>query len=95
MSRVIHPPVVPATSSTQPSTVRRAPVVLFDPYSQQMLAYTKPGDAPMSQELVPVPVPVPVAARGASTARRVLQLALLSSVAVMIWFMLSILQTTG
>jgi hypothetical protein len=68
-------------------------VVLFDPYSQQMLAYTTPGDAPMSQELVPVPVPI--AAGGASTARRVLQLALLSSVAVVIWFMLSHLQTTG
>jgi hypothetical protein len=87
---VTHPPFVSATAAKQPSVIRKAPVMLFDPYSQQMFACTKPGDAAAAPDLHPVPHP----AGGTSIALRVLQLALLSSVAVMIWFMLSILQTT-
>lgn len=89
-AHVTHPPLVSATPHTQPSVVRKAPVMLFDPYSHEMFAYTKPGGAATIPDLHTVPP----ATSGASKALRVLQLALLSSVAVMIWFMLSILQTT-
>ncbi len=75
---------------TPSSAIHKVPVMLVDPYSQEMFAYTRPDDPAMIQELRPAPA----AQGGASTLRRVLQLALLSSVAVMIWFMLSILQTT-
>jgi hypothetical protein len=75
----------------QSSSVRKAPVMVVDPYAQQMVAYAKPGDA--------APIPdrhrEPIAAGGASTAVRLIQLALLSSLAVMLWFMLSMLQHTG
>ena len=87
---VTDPHLVPATQPTQASAVHKAPLMLVDPYSQQMFAYTKIGDAAAIQDLHPVPD----AAGGASKMLRVLQLALLSSVAVMIWFMLNLLQTT-
>jgi len=86
---VTQPPLVPATPPSR-SEVRKTSVMLFDPYSQQIFAYTKPGDVATIQGSPPVHG----AAGGASKALRVLQLALLSSVAVMIWFMLSLLKVT-
>lgn len=85
------PPPIAQTIRPTPSSIPKPPVMLVDPYSQRMFAYTKRDDAMMIQHTRPAPD----ATGGASKLQRVLQLALLSSVAVMIWFMLSILQTTG
>jgi hypothetical protein len=80
-------------SPTQPPATHKAPLTLFDPYSQQMIVYTKPGGMTPSPDLSPAPGGD--AAGGTSRALRLLQFALLSSVAVMVGYMLSILQTTG
>ena len=86
-----HLHLVSATPSAQGSSIQRAPVVLFDPYSEQMIAYTHTGAASGSPGLSQLPA----AASGVPMAVRVLQIALLSSVGVLIWLMLSLLQTTG
>jgi hypothetical protein len=86
---VTHPPEQ-ATLPKEPSAIHKAPLALVDPYSQQMFAYTRPDHVATIQDLRPTP---DVTGR-ASKLQRLLQLALLSSVAVLIWFMLSILQTT-
>jgi hypothetical protein len=80
-----------------PTAVRRAPLELFDPYSdQQILAFTKAAAIP---QLDPAPAGpaghASHASSGGSKALLVLQLALLSTVGVMVWYMLTILQTTG
>jgi hypothetical protein len=82
IARVARPTPAPKPSSA----VRRAPVMLFDPYSQQMIVCTKPGGAI-------APTPGGEAASGGSKAVLLLQLLLLSSVGVLIWFMLDLLQT--
>jgi hypothetical protein len=71
------------------STTTTGSVVLFDPYSQEMVVYTKPGGSVVipSPSLAPASDP----ARGASMALRLVQLVLLSSVAVVIWYLLSML----
>jgi hypothetical protein len=65
-------------------------VELFDPYSQQMDAHGKTGSVVM---MLPdfSSGPRSDAAGGASNAWCLLQLALLASVAVMVWYMLSLL----
>jgi hypothetical protein len=63
--------------SRQSSSTSQPPLQLFDPYSQQMIVCTKPGGD--------------TTAGGTSKASLLLQLALLSSVAVMVWYMLRIL----
>jgi hypothetical protein len=75
---------------TPPSSVRRAPLMLLDPYSDRIIICAQAGGVAAG----PAPHPVPGAARGPSIALRVLQLALLSSVAVVVGFMLIILQAT-
>lgn len=63
----------------QSSAPRQAPLQLFDPFSQQVIAYTKPDGATAS---------------GSSKAMLLLQLVLFSSVAVMVWYMLHLLQAS-
>jgi hypothetical protein len=84
-------PFVSAMRPAQPSAIRKARLMLFDPYSERMIVYAKPGNAPAKPE----PRTAPAAAHGPSKALRVLQLALLSSVLMVIVFMLTILQTSG
>ena len=87
---VTHLSVVQAPPSAQGSSLYKAPVVLLDPLAEPTGAYTHLGDELASLEAAQVPT-----AAGPSIAVRVLQLALLSSVGVVIWLMLSLLQTTG
>jgi hypothetical protein len=84
-----YPSHVLAASQAHSSSTRKAPLVLFDPYSHQILVCTQPGGAGA------LSAPQQRTGRGAVIALRVLQLALLSSLAVMVWFMLKMLQTTG
>lgn len=84
---------MPRDLKTQPPPDHEAPLRLFDPYSQQVIVCTRPGGATKVPDLHPVPDGV--AASGPSRASRLLQLVLLSSVVVVIWYMLRILQTTG
>jgi hypothetical protein len=72
-------------ANTVAAANRKAPLGIFDPYSQQMIAYTKPDEATSGGDH----------RRGASMASRLLQLVLLSSVVVIAWYMFGILQTTG
>jgi hypothetical protein len=72
-----------ATASTAGS------VVLFDPYSRETVVYTKPGGSgviPNSSLASDRET-----ASGASKALRLIQLVLLSSVAVMIWYLIRML----
>jgi hypothetical protein len=85
---VTDPPLAPP--ATPPSGGDKPPLAIFDPYSQRVIACSRPGGAAAIPDRRPVP-----AAGGASAAVRVLQLALLSSVAVVIWFMLSVLRAAG
>jgi hypothetical protein len=62
-------------------------LAIFDPYAEQVLAYTKAGDPtipdlPLAEGYEP----------NVSKAVRILQFVLLSSVALMIWYMVSMLQ---
>jgi hypothetical protein len=84
---------MPRDVRTEPPPTHPAPLRLFDPYSQQVIVCTRPGGAARIPRLLPVPDGEPAA--GPSRASRLLQLALLSSVAVVIWFLLRILQATG
>jgi hypothetical protein len=63
--------------------------VLFDPYSQEIVVGSRPSGSVVI--LSPSLAPESVTASGASKALRLVQLVLLSSVAVMIWFMLRML----
>jgi hypothetical protein len=72
-----------ATASTTGS------IVLLDPYSQEMVVYTKPGGSVVVQS--PSLASDRAPASGASKALRLVQLVLLSSVAVMIWYLLRML----
>lgn len=80
----------PVSSLTLAPANHMGLVELFDPYSQQMDAHGRAGSV-----VTVVPgfssVPHGDAAGGASKALRLLQLALLASVAVMVWYMLSLL----
>jgi hypothetical protein len=72
----------------EPSQVSGSSVMIFDPYSRQVLAYSKCGDAAALPDL---PLAEAAPASRAPVALRLLQLALLSSLALLIWFMLSLL----
>ena len=89
-------PLAPATrlapSPTQPPANRRPSLELVDPFSQQMIVHTKPGTATVTPDLSPVPRRD--APGGAPKALRLLQVALLSSVAVMVCYMVRLLLTT-
>jgi len=93
--RDLLPPLPPAsvTPSAQPSALHGAPVEILDPYSQQVIICTRPRGAATRTDLVPVPGGR--AGGGVLWAVRLLQLVLVSGVAVMIWCMLQLLQTTG
>ncbi len=84
-------PLIPATrrtpAPTQPPANHKVPLTLFDPYSQQMIVHTKRPDLS--------PVPGGDAAGGTAKALRLLQLVLLSSLAVLVWYLLGLLQITG
>jgi hypothetical protein len=72
----------------EPSQVSGSSVMILDPYSQQVLAYSRAGDETALPEL-PLAEGAPVSR--VPVALRILQLALLSSLALLIWFMVSLL----
>ncbi len=72
----------------EPSQVSGSSVMILDPYSQQVLAYSRSGDGTALPDL-PLAGGAPVPR--APVALRLLQLALLSSLALLIWFMISLL----
>jgi hypothetical protein len=82
--------------NTAPTAVRKAPLELFDPYSdQQILAFTRASAIPQFEPAPAGHASHTGSAGGSSKALLVLQLALLSTVGVMVWYMLKILQTSG
>jgi hypothetical protein len=72
----------------EPSQVSGSSVMILDPYSQQVLACSKAGHAVMMSD---VAVAEGAAAPRVPIALRLLQFALLSSVALLIWLMVGIL----
>lgn len=82
-----------ASAPSHGSAPHQAPLTLFDPYSQQMIVCTKPGTAPGTPELAPAPSGEPTG--GTSKVLLAVQIALLASVAVMVWFMLGLLRATA
>jgi hypothetical protein len=64
-------------------------VVLFDPLSRDTVVYTRPGGSVVISN--PPLAPASDPASGASKAWRVVQLVLLSSLAMIIWYMLRML----
>ena len=88
-------PLASATrlAPTQPSTNYNPPLALFDPFSQQMIVHAKAGGATQVPD-PSTPAPRREAAGGVPKAVRLLQVVLLSSVALMIVYMISLLQMT-
>ena len=86
--RIQPPQYREAPSAGQGSMAVGPALAIFDPYAEQVLAYTKSGDPtvpdlPLAEGYEP----------SVSKAVRILQFVLLSSVALMVWYMISMLQT--
>lgn len=71
----------------EPSQVSGSSVMILDPYSEQVLAYSQADAAMMPDRATAAGAPAP----RAPVALRVLQLALLSSLALLIWLLINLL----
>lgn len=84
----IQPPQYRESPGTGQGSMAVGPALaIFDPYAEQVLVYTKSGDLTVPD------LPLADGYEPVSKAVRILQFVLLSSVALMIWYMVSMLQT--
>ena len=72
----------------EPSQVSGSSVMILDPYAQQVLAYSRSSDETALPDL---PLAGGAPAPRVPVALRLLQVALLSSLALLIWFMIGLL----